>query len=1587
MAYKKVISVLLSFVLLLSLLPTASADNSIDLNKIRKVYLHANGVNPYETVNSSEVKVGERFNLYFAVDNPDMGEYDSTPIEDAPYIKQAIADAEAREIVYTRKAAEEKADELGITDPAERDAKIQEYIDANLERNIITAKTREEAIARHKQPYYDLNGYSVKIYYDGEYFEYSPEDDTAYSGNINYTIPGADIPLGTTGSENLDGTDYSNVINSVGYSPRFYGSGVDSLTGLNYAYVHVYFSGSFLPREENPDNWYNLCAIPLRPKKTGSSVVYIGSSSDYGVKLYAKHSENENFEPLFTQTAVNGGYHTINIVNQVKPNPPVADIPEGRYTAGVLVNLSCSTPDCDIYYSTNGVDFSKYTEAIAISATTEITAYSVKKNDSTAISNYSFFKYNIIPEKPILFEDNGGVKTEITSSYFKDEAFTLYADNKIPYDSTAFPADLTIYYTYSQEEFVVGTDPYTYWMPLSKSDGQPLLVTENNTVRLVAVKENANSKEISDVSVYNLGIQPAVVTADPVSGSYDAPFSVSLNVSTNDAEIYYTSDGSDPAANGTKYIPDSIVITENTVIRAVAKKNGVYGEDSTFSYTISNPAPPAVTASPIPGEYKGSVNVSLVSKDGDNILYSTDNGATWNSYDKPIYSEDDIIIKAKSEEDSNPTVYTFKYKVVPASPVFSPETTTFIAADEVTVYSPETTPQNTSDYTLYYTLDGTDPKTYGEKAPDGPDTVVIPVDDWIEITAVVKKGNKWSEVVTERYDVISDKPTDPQVTLEPGSYIKKIGGEDITVQFIPPGPNTEIYYSCSYGNTPTPDPVTGVNPYDDQPIVLEGAVTIKAISKNMVYNTTSEICIFEYYIKPEAPKAAIESGALNNTLIPVYSPEGTVLKYKSGDFENTIENVPELIYIDIASGNAYDAPGGNILGNFNQTPSFQDEVELVLEAVLNGVSSGNRIYNYKYDTSALSAPYADKLSGIYEETNADGNNNFLVVSLKSNNPSGTEIEYKLNSGEWQIYTEPVLLNKDSVLYTRAVKQNLQSAVSSYVYEFVPPAPIITLPSGNYLFGRKTTIKLKDNLPDNRTYTIKSRSNTNEEATDMDTGNGVQRTLTESTAFKAYVVNEKGKRSANTFRYYIITDDAISSAVYVADPYTVASGKKKLISKHLLSEELYNDGIHLKTAYPGATINYSYTVIKKGTPPATTNIMPYDPNLPIAVTAAMDSVIITAYLTDINNVKIPDSDCIFTYEFVQLEIPVTDLYLADSSKIEYPSTTKFKFVNHYEEDPTVSLYYTTDPDVTKPDKTNSYLYVWGEEIPVASNLTVTAVYFKGCGSTECTDCYSGNFDDCKYGLYGDAGVYKYTIPTVTSGGTTGGGGGGGATVRKYTKDIFLNEHPTHIGYINGYPDGSVKPDGDITREEMSAILYRITNHDYEKPFVATGTVFPDVEASRWSAHDVEYMAQNAVVLGYPDGEFKPSRNLTRAEFAALIFRFTGIKRAEINNQFTDLENTHWAYKEILSLIHSGFMEGYPDKTYKPEKNITRAEVMTVINKILGRKPLESYVKSLKFNPYNDLFIDKWYYVTVLEATITHNYWLDTKGYEYKWEDVK
>ncbi len=436
---------------------------------------------------------------------------------------------------------------------------------------------------------------------------------------------------------------------------------------------------------------------------------------------------------------------------------------------------------------------------------------------------------------------------------------------------------------------------------------------------------------------------------------------------------------------------------------------------------------------------------------------------------------------------------------------------------------------------------------------------------------------------------------------------------------------------------------------------------------------------------------------------------------------------------------------------------------------------------------------------------------------------------------------------------------------------------------------------------------------------------------------------------------------------------------------MLSAGEYAEGIKLLSQNKTAEIDYyyAYTKVADGET-LTTNTAVYDITRPIIPTELMDDITIVAWLEKDGN-RITDSESTFKIDFVHLKVPTTSLEA--SGKVEFASGTKYNILNDYPADENIMLYYTLDgSDPSDSGNANRIKYN-GEDLFLYRETTIKAVYFSSCG--KCVECKVPNKEGCWYGIYGKTGTYKYTVPrTVTiGGGSSGGGGANFDKTRKYTVDIFGNEHPTHISYINGYPDGNVRPDGEVTREEITSILYRITNHAYEQPFIKTGVVFPDVNTDRWSSHDIEYMAEKNVVTGYPDGEFKPERSLSRAEFATLTYRFTNRGKADIENPFADIDDSHWAYSEILALYKSGLIDGYEDGTFKPENNITRAEVMTVINKLLGRKPLESYVKSLSFNPYNDLFEEKWYYVTILEATITHNYWLDSKGYEYKWEDWK
>lgn len=1515
---KRILSFLVSLSLIASALPLnfAFAETS---KRERTAYIHAQGENPLETVDVSTVYTDENTDVYFAVDNPNMGEYEN-----------------------------------GL----------------------------------HKEPQYDMNGYTLTIYFDPQYFEYASES----SAPIDYTVPDTSLADAESGSENVGG-GVVDVPTEVGYYTYRHGSGSEVINGKTYksAYITVFFSGGYVPQKQDGMLWYNLCKLPLKPLRTGSTQVFFDTTGgDGSLELFAKNQSANLSEQTFAYTAINGGYHTIIIKDKTKPAAPTATPPEGSYTDAQSVELTAEN-GCEIYYSTNGADYVKYTSPIAVGITTTISCYAKRISDGKQSTTVRF-SYKILPKSPYLFTEDGGAKTLIPNIYNAHDIFTVYASDKSVFGNIEDTNE--IYYTFSdisEENIILGTNPETEWAKLDKIT-QAIEITKKTTVRLITKK----MEEYSDVSEYRLGIKPSAVTADKESGEYDNKIDVTLFSATTNAEIYYTIDGSDPISNGTLY--DGIItLARDTTLRAVAKYDGIYSEISSYYYIFANKDDFGVDAFYPSGVYEGSVNVTLTANNPENdIKYSTDGGETWIDYTDTLVIDTDTDILAKAGKgDTWGTVYTFTYKIKPLAPIFAPESTQFTNASRISIYCPESTRETTDRFDLYYTIDGSDPitSTTRIKADEALDSAEIEITKYIVVKAVVlKDGRTYSTVVTHSYDIVTKKPTKPITTLAAGNYTRKIeNDEGYKTQFMPVSSGTKIYYTISYDGTFTADPIPntdGTILYDGQAIEVKGHTIIKAVAVN-VFGVKSDVGIFEYIITPEAPKSAPSATISGDTLptVPVSTVKGSTVKYDINGFHNEFVCDDGTFYINTQTGNAYkDKECTELLGE-EISGTIQSSAQVKLRAELDGIESLENSYTYKLsdNPNALAVPYADKDTGEYEEIKQDDDNNLLIISLYSLN-NGDTIEYKLNNeSDWHEYDgNAIKIKNDTVLQIRSKRNGSYSTVASYVYGFVPLAPIITLESGRYVLSAnpKTQIKYDDRAPTDKIsggeYRILYRENG--DARDVQYILGLERDIDHTMSFKAYVENtDTGRVSKNTIHYYIIESESTAGgSVYIANPYDVSR-----INAALLSDGEYANGIKLLTQNQNATIHYFYSyTMKDSANSVTTNNMTYD-NIPITVNPSMTSITITAWLEDENG-RIEESDFSHKIEFVHLKVPQTSL---GTEKVEFSSGTKYTLIDDYPDDDNIFMYYTLDAS-DPTDETNEKRAMYnGEELTLSGAVTVKAAYLSVCGI--CVECKNNNKTACLSKVYGNIGEYKYTTPTVHYSG--GGGGGGGRKVvdntRAYTKDIFGNEHPTHISYINGYPDGSVQPDGKITREEMTSILYRISSHEYESPFAATGEVFPDVSIDMWSAHDIEYMADKEIAQGYPDGEFKPKNRLTRAEFATLICRFAKLDAAEEENPFADLDGTHWAYEYILRLVKSELVEGYEDGTFRPENEITRAEVMTVVNKILGRKPSDTYVKTLDFNPYTDLEKEKWYYTAVMEATVTHDYWLDGSGTEEKWENCK
>lgn len=211
--------------------------------------------------------------------------------------------------------------------------------------------------------------------------------------------------------------------------------------------------------------------------------------------------------------------------------------------------------------------------------------------------------------------------------------------------------------------------------------------------------------------------------------------------------------------------------------------------------------------------------------------------------------------------------------------------------------------------------------------------------------------------------------------------------------------------------------------------------------------------------------------------------------------------------------------------------------------------------------------------------------------------------------------------------------------------------------------------------------------------------------------------------------------------------------------------------------------------------------------------------------------------------------------------------------------------------------------------------------------------------------------KFTVENITA----------NATID--VKFIKLLNDKISYAYIKGYPEGDVRPNNNLTREEAAQIFYRILTKEAKDEFSTEENNYTDVVKTRWSNKAISTLSNIGILTGFPDGSFGPAQTITRAQFATIVYRFYNVKYSG-PDKFTDIAG-HWAQSSINAIAVNDWIKGYEDSTFGPNRNITRAEAVTIINRILERE-----FSAEKFNnkeTFFDCSVNNWFYADIMEAS--------------------
>lgn len=194
---------------------------------------------------------------------------------------------------------------------------------------------------------------------------------------------------------------------------------------------------------------------------------------------------------------------------------------------------------------------------------------------------------------------------------------------------------------------------------------------------------------------------------------------------------------------------------------------------------------------------------------------------------------------------------------------------------------------------------------------------------------------------------------------------------------------------------------------------------------------------------------------------------------------------------------------------------------------------------------------------------------------------------------------------------------------------------------------------------------------------------------------------------------------------------------------------------------------------------------------------------------------------------------------------------------------------------------------------------------------------------------------------------------------------------HVAYIMGYPDGTVQPKGEITRAEACTIFFRLLTDSSRDYYFSKTNDYTDVNAGDWFNNAISTLSNAGIVTGYNDGTFRPNQPITRGEMAKIIANFANLNKG--TKSFTDLSG-HWSKSYVELAAGNGWIAGYPDGSFRPDQKITRAETVTMINRVLERVPakeLRLLSRSIMLT-FPDNNPGDWYYIAIQEASNSHEY---------------